>query len=71
MSNPNSKAKLQERRVLTVLERVRLDIDLIPKELYQLLLKEFRDQLGEEYYYFDWEISAEKEEEELARLSVR
>jgi len=42
--------------------RLRLDIEEIPKELYQLLLAEFTKQFGDAYYT-EWEISAEKVEE--------
>lgn len=41
--------------------QVRLDIDLIPEDLYRLLLEEFRNQFGEGVYGV-WEITAEKEE---------
>ena len=40
--------------------QVRLDIDLIPEDLYRLLLEEFRRQFGEADYS-EWEITAEKE----------
>jgi hypothetical protein len=43
------------------MKQVRLDIDLISCELYDLLLKEFRLQ-GGNGTYTDWELIAVKEE---------
>jgi len=43
--------------------RLRLDIDDISEELYQLLLVEFKKQFGEAYFT-EWEISAEKVKDE-------
>jgi len=42
--------------------RLRLDIEDIPEDLYQLLLREFINQFGE-VTYTEWEISAEKLED--------
>ena len=43
-------------------EIVRLDIDLIPAELYDDILEEFKRQFGEEdCVYVDWELNASKE----------
>lgn len=41
--------------------KVRLDIDLIPEDLYRLLLEEFLNQFGVGVYD-EWEVTAEKEE---------
>jgi len=45
--------------------RVRLDIDLISEELYQVLLAEFTRTFGEGYYD-NWVITADKEEKEVS-----
>ena len=46
-------------------KQIKLDIDLIPQDLYDLLLKEFRKQnnLSDNDTITDWEISAELEQE--------
>jgi len=41
------------------MKKVKLNIDLIPDELYYLLLKELRRQFGKNYYG-NWEITATK-----------
>ena len=46
-------------------ERVKLDINKIPEELYDAILDEFRWRFGSDIVFVDWEISAEIEKEEV------
>lgn len=41
-----------------------LDIDLLPEELYDMLLAEFRAQHGEGVSFTDWQITATAQTEE-------
>lgn len=45
------------------MKRVRLDIDLIPEPLYQMLIEEFKRQHGNAYYE-SWDLYADKVLEE-------
>ena len=42
---------------------VTLDIDEMPNNLYEMLLKEFRFQHGENGTFTNWKITADKEAE--------
>ena len=43
------------------MEHVRLDIDIISDELYDLILAEFRKQYGKDFDYTEWDFIALKE----------
>ena len=43
------------------MKKVRLNIDDISEELYDMLLAEFRKQFGREFDYTEWNLNALKE----------